>query len=71
MANRLPSKVLEGKRIRILTAPHQQQPGEITKVDTLNGNVTVLLESGASVTLNWDNGDRWVINATAKPYSYA
>ncbi len=73
MANRLPSKSLEGKRIMFQLCPHCKRGdiGTITKVDTTSGDVTVELANGTSITVNWEKGDRWAIVVTAKPYSYA
>jgi len=67
MTSRLPSKALEGRRVRILhsaTTKEDGVTGEIKTVDTGTGNVIVALENGTDVTVNWGGGDRWMVIPT-------
>lgn len=72
---KIPSKALEGKRIRLqrTTDAHTKlQPGAegtVAMVDAV-GTVHVDWDSGEKLGLCWDAGDRWTILTTAKPYSY-
>lgn len=63
MTNRLPAKSLEGRRIRILHSPTTVDgaTGVVRNVNTQSGDVAIALEAGGEVTVNWGNGDRWMV----------
>lgn len=63
MANRLPSKSLEGRRVRILISPNAKEgaTGTVASVDETGGDVSVKLEGGDSTIVNWGRGDRWMV----------
>jgi hypothetical protein len=63
MQTRLPSKALEGRRVRILHGANVKDgvTGEVKTVDEASGNVTVALDSGTNAVVNWGEGDRWMI----------
>lgn len=72
---RLPSKSLEGRRIKLLActdACTKLKPGDTGTVSLVDdaGTVHVDWDSGSNLGLCWDAGDRWTILTTAKPYSY-
>ncbi len=76
MANRLPQKSLENRRIelrRCTDAHTSLKPGDrgtVVLVDDA-GTVHVKWDNGNTLGLCWEAGDRWNILVSAKPYSYA
>jgi hypothetical protein len=70
MTNRLPSKTLEGRRIRILHSASTKDgvTGEVATVNEQTGNVAVTLEGdGTTVNVNWGEGDRWMVIPASVP----
>ncbi len=69
MANRLPQKSLEGKRVRLIncTDSHTRlEPGlmgTVSLVDSV-GTVHVDWDNGSKLGLCWDAGDRWSVVST-------
>lgn len=63
---RLPSKSLEGRRVRLLNcndAYTKLKPGlmgTVTVVDDV-GTVHVKWDNGSTLGLCWDDGDRWEV----------
>jgi len=66
---RLPQKSLEGRRVRILVSPNAKEgsTGEVSSVNTQSGDVTVKLDAGTDVIVNWGNGDRWMVVPASVP----
>jgi urease beta subunit len=66
MANRLPQKSLEGRRIRLLickdthTKLEPGAQGTVSLVDSL-GTVHVDWDNGSKLGLVWSDGDRWMV----------
>ena len=61
---KLPSKSLEGRRIRLLSTTNVDtglKPGAEGTVDIVgdDGTIHVRFENGNTLNLNWDAGDRW------------
>jgi hypothetical protein len=70
MATRLPSKSLEGRRIKLLncTDAHTKLErgalGTVALVDSV-GTVHVNWDNGSQLGLVWEAGDRWTVLTTA------
>jgi hypothetical protein len=66
MANRLPQKSLEGRRIRLLICKDTHTKleagalGTVSLVDSV-GTVHVDWDNGSKLGLCWTDGDRWMI----------
>ena len=66
MASRIPTKVLEGRRIKLIRCndAYTKIPagtlGTVTLVDEV-GTVHVTWDNGSQLGLCWDAGDRWAI----------
>lgn len=70
MANRLPQKTLEGRRVRVLHSMSTVDgaTGDVKSVNTHTGDVIVTLEQdGRDVTVNWGSGDRWMVIPSTVP----
>lgn len=64
MTNRLPSKSLIGRRVRVLHCPNCEDgsTGEVTAVNEQSGDVAIELEAcGKNIVANWGSGDRWMV----------